>query len=185
MTSEVVTVLVEIPKGSRNKYEFDHDRGYIRYDRTLYSAMHYPSDYGFIFDTLGGDGDPLDALVLVWEPTFPGCVIEAHPIAVFKMTDDKGEDEKILCVPVDDPHYNDIEDLEDFPQHLLKEIAHFFATYKDLEQKIVTVDGWGDRVEAWKVIEEARARYREHYGENAHLPIQAPVVMPFQMPSSQ
>lgn len=158
-----VTVLVEIPKGSRNKYEYDPSRGIFRYDRTLYSAMQYPSDYGLIVDTHAGDGDPLDALVMVWEPTFPGCIVEALPIAVFKMHDDKGQDEKILCVPVDDPHWNDLEDLGDVSPHMLLEIAHFFATYKDLEQKAVRVDGWYDRAEAWRVIEESQRAFHEKY----------------------
>ncbi len=155
-----VQVLVEIPKGSRNKYEYDETTHRIKFDRMIYSAMHYPSDYGLILDTLGGDGDHLDTLVLLWEPTFPGCLIEAKPIAVFKMTDDKGPDEKILCVPVHDPHWNDLESLADVPPHLLKEIAHFFAVYKDLEQKYVTVHGWGDRDEAWEVIHHAQEQYR-------------------------
>lgn len=160
-TNDMVTVdiMVEIPKGSRNKYEYDPVKGMIRFDRMLFSAVHYPSDYGFILDTLGGDGDPLDALVLLWEPTFPGCLIEAKPVGLFKMRDEKGEDEKILCVPVGDPYWNKIETLDQVPAHLLTEISYFFATYKDLEKKKVGVDGWADRETAVEIIREARQRF--------------------------
>lgn len=155
-----VTVMIEIPKGSRNKYEYDKEKRVLRFDRMLFSAVHYPSDYGFIPDTLAQDGDPLDALVLVWEPTFPGCLIEARPVGLFKMWDEKGLDEKILCVPVSDPLWNYIESLADVPPHLLKEIAHFFAIYKDLEEKKTGVEGWEDRDAALKVIRESQHRYR-------------------------
>lgn len=156
-----VEVVVEIPQGSRNKYEMDHERHVIKFDRMLYSAVHYPSDYGFIMDTLGSDGDPLDALVLLWEPTFPGCHIEVKPIAVFKMIDGGDHDEKILCVPVADPLNNHIMRREDVQPHLLKEIEHFFATYKLLEGKEVKVEGWGDRDEAIKIIKECQERYQQ------------------------
>ena len=155
-----VTVMIEIPKGSRNKYEYDKEKKVLRFDRMLFSAVHYPSDYGFIPDTLAQDGDPLDALVLVWEPTFPGCLIEARPVGLFKMWDEKGLDEKILCVPVSDPLWNYIESLADVPPHLLKEIAHFFAIYKDLEEKKTGVEGWEDCEAALKVIRESQHRYR-------------------------
>ena len=155
-----VTVMIEIPKGSRNKYEYDKDKKVLRFDRMLFSAVHYPSDYGFIPDTLAQDGDPLDALVLVWEPTFPGCLIEAMPVGLFKMWDEKGPDEKILCVPVSDPLWNYIKSLADVPPHLLKEIEHFFTVYKDLEQKKTGVEGWEDRESAIKVIRESEERYR-------------------------
>ena len=155
-----VTVMIEIPKGSRNKYEYDKEKRVLRFDRMLFSAVHYPSDYGFIPDTLAQDGDPLDALVLVWEPTFPGCLIEARPVGLFKMWDEKGLDEKILCVPVSDPLWNYIESLADVPPHLLKEIAHFFAIYKDLEEKKTGVEGWEDCDAALKVIRESQHRYR-------------------------
>src|SRR3989338_5053195 len=141
----VIEVMVEIPKGSRNKYEFDKNKGLIRFDRMLFSAVPYPSDYGFIPNTLALDGDPLDALVLVWEPTFPGCLIESKPIGLFKMWDEKGEDAKILCVPIFDPLWNHIERLKDVPPHLLKEIEHFFSVYKDLEEKKTDIEGWEDR----------------------------------------
>ena len=156
-----VTVLIEIPKGSRNKYEFDKDKRLLKFDRMLFSAVHYPSDYGFILDTLAEDGDALDALVLVWEPTFPGCIIEAKPVGLFKMWDENGPDQKILCVPVSDPFWNYIENLSDVPPHLLKEIEHFFKIYKELEKKKTGVEGWEDRDSAIKVINESRQRCRK------------------------
>ena len=155
-----VSVMIEIPKGSRNKYEYDKKLKVIKFDRMLFSAMHYPSDYGFIPKTLARDGDPLDALVLVWEPTFPGCHMETKPIGLFKMWDEKGPDEKILCVPVKDPLWNHITRLKDVPPHLLKEIEHFFSVYKDLEEKKVGIEGWEDRESAFKVIKESRKRYK-------------------------
>ncbi len=161
-TYKTITVMIEIPKGSRNKYEYDKKSKTIRFDRMLFSAVHYPSDYGFIPDTLALDGDPLDALVLVWEPTFPGCMIEAKPVGVFKMWDERGQDEKILCVPVQDPLWNHIQELSDVPPHLLKEIEHFFRIYKDLEKKKTGVEGWQDRQEALRVIREAEERFQEN-----------------------
>jgi len=164
---ETVTIIVEIPKGSRNKYEYDKERGIIKFDRTLFSAVHYPCDYGFITDTLARDGDPLDALVLVWEPTFPGCLIEAKPVGAFKMWDEKGPDEKILCVPIKDPVWSFVETLEDVPPHLLKEIEHFFSIYKELEEKVTGVEGWVDKAQALEIIEDARNRYVEKVGGRA------------------
>ncbi|HDT14553.1 MAG TPA: inorganic diphosphatase [Candidatus Aminicenantes bacterium] len=151
-----VDVIVEIPKGSRNKYEFDREKGAFKLDRMLFSSMHYPSDYGFIRDTMAEDGDPLDALVLVTEPTFPGCLIEAKPIGLFKMRDEKGIDYKILCVPVGDPLWNPIDRLADVPPHLLIEIEHFFDVYKELEKKKTAVEGWEDVESALEVIRRAR-----------------------------
>jgi inorganic pyrophosphatase len=153
-------VMIEIQKGSRNKYEYDPASGRIKFDRMLFSAVHYPSDYGFFLDTLAEDGDPLDALVLVWEPTFPGCVMEVNPVGMFKMWDEKGRDEKIICVPVSDPLWNHIEKLEDLPPHLLKEIEHFFSVYKDLEEKKVGVEGWAGLEDALNIIQESRERYK-------------------------
>lgn len=152
-------VLIEIPKGSRNKYEYDFEFKKIRYDRMLFSSMMYPADYGFIPETLALDGDPLDVLVLVTEPTFPGCVMEVKPIGVFHMADDKGQDEKIICVPVSDPIWNRLGDLSDINPHLLKEIEHFFQVYKDLENKKVDVGGWGDVNEAKEIIVQCIARF--------------------------
>lgn len=157
----VVTVMIEIPKGSRNKYEYDKDKKRLKFDRMLFSPVHYPSDYGFIADTLAQDGDPLDALVLVWEPTFPGCLIEAKPVGVFKMRDEKGPDEKILCVPLRDPFWNHIERLSDVPPHLLKEIEHFFSIYKELEEKETKVEGWEEHESAIKIIKESRRRFQQ------------------------
>src|ERR687893_3155330 len=156
------TCFVEIPKGSRNKYEYDEDLGAIKLDRFLFSSMVYPTDYGFIPKTMGQDGDALDAMVCVSEPTFPGCVIEVKPIALFKMEDDKGIDDKILCVPIQDPGWNTLSSLDDLSDQLQNEIEHFFSVYKDLEQKKVKVDGWYSREEAWKEIEESRKRCTEH-----------------------
>jgi len=151
-----VYCIVEIPKGSRNKYEYDGAKGSFKLDRMLFSSMHYPSDYGFIKDTLAEDGDPLDALVLVTEPTFPGCLIESKPIGLFKMRDEKGIDHKILCVPVGDPLWNHIDSLKDVPPHLLIEIEHFFDVYKELERKKTAVEGWEDAESALKVIRRAQ-----------------------------
>jgi len=158
--NDSLTVMIEIPKGSRNKYEFDKEMKMMRFDRMLFSAVHYPSDYGFILDTLAEDSDPLDALVLVWEPTFPGCIIEARPVGMFNMWDEKGRDQKILCVPVYDPLWNHITRLSEVPPHLLKEIEHFFTVYKDLEDKKTGVEGWEGRDAALQVIAEARERYK-------------------------
>ncbi|QYJ67135.1 inorganic diphosphatase [Flavobacterium litorale] len=152
-------VLIEIPKGSRNKYEYDFELKKIRYDRMLFSSMMYPADYGFIPETLALDGDPLDVLVLVTEPTFPGCVMEVKPIGVFHMADEKGPDEKIVCVPVSDPVWNKLGDLSDMNPHLLKEIEHFFQVYKDLEQKKVDVGGWGNVDEAREIIDKCVDRF--------------------------
>jgi len=154
--------IVEIPKGSRNKYEWDHERERLMLDRFLFSSVVYPTDYGFIEDTLGQDDDPLDVMVCVSEPTFPGCLIDVKPIALFRMEDDAGIDDKVLAVPLKDPAWNTMEKLEDIPDQLREEIAHFFSIYKDLEQKKVDVDGWYSREDAWKEIEASRKRYREH-----------------------
>lgn len=126
-------VVIEIPKGSRNKYEVDHDSGRIRLDRILFTATQYPWDYGFIENTLGQDGDPLDALVLLPEPTFPGCLVAARAIGMFRMTDEKGPDDKVLCVPAGDPRQDNMQDLSDMKKFDLLEIQHFFSVYKDLE----------------------------------------------------
>lgn len=164
MTIDDITsfdVLIEIPKGSRNKYEYDFDLKKIRYDRMIFSSMMYPADYGFIPETLALDGDPLDALVLVTEPTFPGCVMEVKPIGVFHMTDEKGPDEKIICVPVSDPVWSKVNDLEELNPHLKKEIEHFFKVYKDLERKKVDVGGFGNLKEAKETVLTSLARYEK------------------------
>jgi inorganic pyrophosphatase len=148
-------VTIEIPRGQRNKYEVDHETGRIRLDRYLFTPMAYPADYGYIEDSLGEDGDPLDALVLLPEPLFPGVVVEARPIGVFHMTDEAGGDDKVLCVPVD-PRNVDIKDIGDVNEFTLKEIQHFFERYKDLEpDKWVKVTGWTDKAEAEAAIQAA------------------------------
>jgi inorganic pyrophosphatase len=156
-----VDMLVEIPKGSRNKYEWDEERRAIKLDRFLFSSVVYPTDYGFIPDTLGEDGDPLDAMCCVSEPTFPGCVIPVKVIALFRMRDDKGIDDKVLCVPESDPNWNSMNQLEDLPQPLCDEIAHFFSIYKQPEGKEVEVDGWYSKEDAVDEIERARRRRAE------------------------
>ncbi len=152
-------VTIEIPKGQRNKYELDHATGRIRLDRMLFTSTRYPADYGFIENTLGGDGDPLDALVLAGDPTFPGCRIRARPIGLFRMTDEKGPDEKIICVSARDPFWARFEDLDELDENLRNEIDHFFRVYKELETDKVDTRGFGDRSEAERVIAEAFARY--------------------------
>jgi inorganic pyrophosphatase len=152
-------VFIEIPKGQRNKYELDHETGRIRLDRLLFTSTRYPSDYGFIEDTLADDGDPLDALVLLEEPTFPGCLILCRAIGMFRMRDEKGADDKVLCVPATDPrmaHYADIGDVAEFD---LLEIQHFFEVYKALEPgKGVEGFRWVGRAEAEEEIEDCRGR---------------------------
>jgi inorganic pyrophosphatase len=158
---ESIDVTIEIPQGSRNKYEYDHATGQIRLDRVLHSSVHYPADYGFLRNSLSQDGDPLDVLVLVLDPTFPGCVVPARPIGVLRMRDDKGDDEKILAVPTGDPRFDDVSDLPDLHGHWLKEIEHFFATYKLLEEKDTELYGWEGATEARRVIREACERYSQ------------------------
>jgi inorganic pyrophosphatase len=154
-----VPVLVEIPRGSRNKYELDQKTGRIFLDRVLYSSVHYPTDYGFIPDTLADDGDPVDALVVTNEPTFPGCIVPARPIGVLDMRDEKGQDHKVLCVPVGDPRFEGVEDLKHLSPHWLREIENFFQTYKTLEEKETEVVGWEDAVAAWAIIEAGRRAF--------------------------
>lgn len=156
-----IEIVVEIPRGSRNKYEFDHDRGIFVLDRVLYSSVHYPTDYGFIPGTLSGDGDPLDILVVIDEPTFPGCHVRARPVGTLTMIDEKGTDEKILAVPRDDPRYEHMKDLIDIPPHWPKEIAAFFRTYKELQGVQTEVRDWFHADEAWKVIEQSRLRFTQ------------------------
>jgi len=158
---KTVDVLIEIPKGSRNKYEYDFDLGKIRFDRMLFSSMMYPGDYGFIPETLALDGDPLDVLVLGAEPTYPMVVMEVRPIGVFFMSDEKGPDEKIICVPVSDPIWNNKNDINDLNPHRLIEIEHFFKVYKDLEQKTVETNGWGDVKRACEIVKECITRYEK------------------------
>ena len=151
-------VTIEIPKGHRNKYEVDHATGRMRLDRMLFTSTRYPADYGFIEGTMGEDGDPLDALVLVGEPTFPGCRIRVRVVGLFHMTDEKGPDEKVICVPLKDPAWMRVSDVHDIPPEFRDEIEHFFQVYKDLEEGKTETRGFGNRAEAELVIEAARAR---------------------------
>ena len=162
-----VEAIIEIPRGSRNKYEYDHERGIFRLDRVLFSSVHYPTDYGFIPGTLSGDGDPLDVLVIVEEPTFPGCHMRVRPIGTLTMSDEKGIDEKILAVLVDDPRFRTINDLPDLQEHWPREIAAFFRSYKELQGIQTEVHDWFNAAEAWKIIEECWQRFREHAGYGA------------------
>ncbi len=155
-----VDAVIEIPMGSRNKYEIDEASGRMRLDRVLHSSVHYPTDYGFIPETLSDDGDRLDILVLTYSPTFPGCVLEARPIGGLSMVDEKGGDFKILAVPVGDPRFAATRSLDDLEQHWLLEIETFFKTYKLLEPKETEVGRWHDLAEAWQEIDAARAQYR-------------------------
>jgi inorganic pyrophosphatase len=144
---DVVAVIVEVPKGSRNKYEYDHESGKIKLDRVLFSAVHYPADYGYVQGTLAEDGDEVDILVLIEEPTFPGCLLDAKPIGMLKMRDEKGPDSKVLAVPLHDPRWGPLEDIHEIPPQILAEIENFFLTYKKLEVKVVASDGWADAAE--------------------------------------
>jgi inorganic pyrophosphatase len=158
----VFDVLIEIPRGSRNKYEVDHRSGRLRLDRTLFTATQYPADYGYIEDTLGQDGDPLDALVLVQEPTFPGCLVRSRAIGMFRMTDEKGPDDKVLCVPSDDPRQEHLRDIHHLPEFDRLEIAHFFEIYKALEPgKSVEGADWVGRAAAEAEVTASRERLRE------------------------
>ena len=153
-------VLVEIPKGERNKYEVDHETGRIRLDRMLFTSTAYPADYGFIENTLGQDGDPLDALVILKSPTFPGCLIECRAIGMFRMSDEKGRDDKVLCVPARDPRREHLRDIHHLAEFERLEIQHFFEVYKDLEPgKFVNPGEWVGKEHAFKLIDEAKARF--------------------------
>ena len=153
-------ITIEIPRGQRNKYEIDHDSGRLRLDRYLYTPMAYPADYGFIEDTLGEDSDPLDAMVLLPQPVFPGVLVLARPVAMFRMVDEAGGDDKVLCVPAGDPRWDHVQDLNDVPQLELDGIKHFFMHYKDLEPgKFVKAADWVGRAEAEAEVERSRARF--------------------------
>jgi inorganic pyrophosphatase len=157
--------IVEIPKGSRNKYEYDPELGGIKLDRFLSASVVYPTDYGYVPETLAPDGDPLDVLVCVSEPTFPGCIVPAKPVGLFKMADEKGVDDHVLCVPCSDPGWNDVNELEELPRQLRREIAHFFAVYKDLDpDRHSEINGWGDRGSALETIASARQRFLSEVG---------------------
>ena len=168
-----VEVVIEIPKGQRNKYEMDHDTGRIRLDRMLFTSTRYPSDYGFIEDTLADDGDPLDALVLLDEPTFPGCLITCRVIGMFRMRDENGLDDKVLCVPATDPRMEHLRDIHHVPEFERLEIQHFFEVYKALEPgKLVQSEAWADRRTAEAEIEACRKRLADttDHGETTDHP---------------
>jgi inorganic pyrophosphatase len=168
MSGLTFDVTVEIPKGQKNKYEVDHDTGRIRLDRTLFTSTQYPADYGFIEGTLGQDGDPLDALVMITEPTFPGCLVQCRAIAMFRMKDEAGGDDKVLCVPASDHRRDHIRDLSDVREYVLLEIEHFFSVYKDLEPgKSVEGATWVGVEEAEQEVHASFARAKEH-GYSGH-----------------
>lgn len=160
-TEERITALIEIPMGSRNKYEYDPGSGKIRLDRVLYASVVYPAQYGFIPETKAPDGDPLDVLVLATEPVFPGCLVDARLLGALRMRDQGEDDYKLLAVTDCDPRYAEIAKLSDVSGHTLTEIEHFFRVYKDLEGKKVEVAGWEDRATALRLIAQARQAYRE------------------------
>jgi inorganic pyrophosphatase len=150
----LINVLIEIPAGSKNKYEFDKDLQAFALDRVLYSSVQYPYDYGFVPNTLADDGDPLDGMVLMDQPTFPGCVIAARPIGMLEMIDGGDRDEKILCVPDKDPRYAQVKSLEDIAEHRLAEISEFFKTYKNLEKKVTEILGWKNVDQVMPLVEQ-------------------------------
>lgn len=150
----IVNVLIEIPAGSKNKYEFDKDMGAFALDRVLYASVQYPFDYGFIPNTLAADGDPLDGMVIMDQPTFPGCVIAARPIGMLEMIDGGDRDEKLLCVPAKDPRYADVKTLKDIASHRLDEIAEFFRTYKNLEKKVTEIQEWQEADKVGSLLKE-------------------------------
>ncbi len=159
----IVNVIVEIPKGSQNKYEYDKKNNVIKLDRVLFSPLYYPGDYGIIPQTYAEDGDPLDALVLVTNPTFPGILIEARPVGLLRMKDSNKIDNKILCVAKDDPRYSGLKNISDLEKHHLKEIAHFFQVYKQLEGKKVEIVGWKNAASAKRVVLNAVKLYQKTF----------------------
>jgi inorganic pyrophosphatase len=160
VSEATLTCVIEIPKGSRNKYEYDPELGRIKLDRFLSASVVYPTDYGYVVDTLAPDGDPLDVLVCVSEPTFPGCLVLAKPIGLFQMADEKGPDDHVVCVPCEDPGWNHLADVEDLPAQLRAEVGHVFSVYKDLDaDRHSEVKGWADRDAALETIRRARRRF--------------------------
>ncbi|MFC4222549.1 inorganic diphosphatase [Lysinibacter cavernae] len=154
--------VVEIPKGSRNKYEIDHETGRVYLDRVLFTAFVYPTDYGYFENTLGLDGDPVDVLVLLEYPVYPGVGVKVRPVGVLNMSDEAGNDAKVIAVPHKDPRWSHIQDINDVPEQTRKEIEHFFTRYKDLEPgKWVKIDGWGDAAEATQIVEDGFVRLKE------------------------
>jgi inorganic pyrophosphatase len=162
---EIVRAIIEIPKNSANKYEYDRKLGLFRLDRALYSPMHYPGDYGFIPGTWADDNDPLDVLVLVDEPSFTGCLMDVRPVGILDMADEQRLDEKILAVPDRNPRFDSIRNMDEVFPHVRKEIEHFFSIYKELQGGTVKMNGWRGLAEARKIIREARQSYLEHSRE--------------------
>lgn len=164
----MIEVIIEIPQGSRNKYELDEETGQFYLDRILYASVHYPTDYGFIPHTRAEDGDHLDVLLMVSEPTFPGCHVQARPVGLLCMRDERGMDQKILAVPVRDPRFDEIQDLPDVPAHRLAEIENFFDIYKQLEGKYTETCGWGGAEQARQVIAQAQERFAREQDGSGH-----------------
>lgn len=162
---EVLTAVIEVPKDSSNKFEYDPEYDVIRLDRVLYSAVHYPGDYGFIPSTLAEDGDPLDITVMIGRPSFPGAVLDVRPLGFLEMSDDKGRDQKILAVPVFDPRFSSYNSLKDVGPHYLREIENFFEIYKQLEKKETVIEDWHDVDEAHKLVLECVERYKDVKGK--------------------
>lgn len=160
-----MNVIIEIPKGSKNKYEIDKETGLISLDRVMHTAQDYPYDYGFVPQTLWDDDDALDVLVLTTYPLSPGILVHARPVAIMKMIDDGESDDKIIAVPIDDPRFEEVKDLKDINKHTLKEIEHFFATYKKIQNKEVLVDGFKDSSEAKAAFERSRKLYKEKFSK--------------------
>ena len=162
MSDYELTCIVEIPKGSRNKYEYDPEIGAIKLDRFISASVVYPTDYGYVPETCAPDGDPLDVLVCVSEPTFPGCVVITKAVGLFKMSDEKGPDDHVVCVPCEDPGWNSFDDVDDLPRQLRAEISHFFTVYKDLDpDRHSEVGGWAGRDAALETIDKARRAFRD------------------------
>lgn len=172
---EIVRMIVEIPQHSANKYEYDGNLGVFRLDRALYSPLHYPGDYGFIPGTLADDRDPLDVLVLVQQPSFPGVMIEVRPVGVLNMQDGDEKDQKILSVPTRNPRYDQIHTMDQIFSHVRREIEHFFSIYKELEGKVTTMEGWGGPREARKAITESRQRYLDAH--RVDTPVEQPATV--------
>jgi inorganic pyrophosphatase len=165
VSDDELICVIEIPKGSRNKYEYDQELGGVKLDRFLSASVVYPTDYGYVPETLAPDGDPLDVLVCVSEPTFPGCIVPSKVIGLFRMEDEKGPDDHVVCVPCSDPGWNALNDVDDLPEQLRKEIGHFFTVYKDLDpDKHSDVKGWAGREAAWEAIEQARNEFAARRG---------------------
>lgn len=162
---EEVNVIIEIPKGSQNKYEFDKKTGLVILDRVLYASVHYPADYGMIPQTYAPDGDPFDAIVLITNPTQPGVLIKSRPIGIMHMIDDGEQDDKLLCVPVNDVRFEHMNDLSDVPQPIIDEITNFFESYKTLEKKEVKIEGWENAATAKKILNQSIAAYKEKFAK--------------------